>query len=103
MLRTWPLTTVRRWVAGPNSFTLDFGDAADYYSAQTDEGEAISKLVAEYIDIVLKKKKGHDQRASVGSTSQAAEVYMNYSVLTGPSLSFHAIALAGEGRTSAIC
>lgn len=26
ILETWPLTTVRRWGAGPNTFTLDFGD-----------------------------------------------------------------------------
>lgn len=25
-LQTWPLTTVRRWCASPNTFTLDFGD-----------------------------------------------------------------------------
>ncbi|VVD01405.1 unnamed protein product, partial [Leptidea sinapis] len=26
ILQTWPLTTVRRWCASPNTFTLDFGD-----------------------------------------------------------------------------
>ena len=26
ILKTWPLTTVRRWAASPNVFTLDFGD-----------------------------------------------------------------------------
>lgn len=26
VLQTWPLTTVRRWCASPNTFTLDFGD-----------------------------------------------------------------------------
>ncbi|XP_070178806.1 talin-1-like [Littorina saxatilis] len=59
--KTWPLTTVRRWAASPNSFTLDFGDYSDaYYSVQTTEGEQISQLIAGYIDIILKKKKAKD-------------------------------------------
>ena len=57
----WPLTTVKRWAASPNSFTLDFGDYSEsYYSVQTTEGEQISQLIAGYIDIILKKKKGQD-------------------------------------------
>jgi len=32
ILKTWPLTTVRRWAASPNVFTLDFGD---YQACQT--------------------------------------------------------------------
>ena len=47
ILKTWPLTTVRRWVAAPRVFTLDFGDYQDqYYSVQTNEGEQISALIA---------------------------------------------------------
>ncbi|XP_013776088.1 talin-2-like [Limulus polyphemus] len=61
ILKTWPLTTVRRWAASPNSFTLDFGDYSDsYYSVQTTEGEHISQLIAGYIDIILKKQKSKD-------------------------------------------
>ncbi|XP_076336549.1 talin-1-like isoform X2 [Tachypleus tridentatus] len=61
ILKTWPLTTVRRWAASPNSFTLDFGDYSDaYYSVQTTEGEQISQLIAGYIDIILKKQKSKD-------------------------------------------
>ena len=56
ILKVWPLTTVRRWAASPNTFTLDFGDYSDqYYSVQTTEGEQISQLIAGYIDIILKK------------------------------------------------
>ena len=34
----------------------DFGDYSDsYYSVQTQEGEQISRLIAGYIDIILKK------------------------------------------------
>lgn len=61
ILKTWPLTTVKRWAASPNSFTLDFGDYSDlYYSVQTPEGEQISQLIGGYIDIILKKKKAKD-------------------------------------------
>jgi len=79
-----PLTHLKRWAAGPNSFTLgkkqnqfslslsrslsawlthffyflDFGDYRDeYMSLQTAEGEAISQLLAGYIDILLKRRK----------------------------------------------
>ena len=39
ILKTWPLTKVRRWAAAPSVFTLDFGDYQDqYYSVQTTEG-----------------------------------------------------------------
>ncbi|XP_058461814.1 talin-2 isoform X3 [Malaya genurostris] len=61
ILKTWPLTTVRRWGASPNTFTLDFGDYADqYYSVQTTEAEQIVQLIAGYIDIILKKKQAKD-------------------------------------------
>ena len=56
IIKSWLLTTVRRWAASPNSFTLDFGDYSEsYYSVQTKEGEAIGALIAGYIDIILKK------------------------------------------------
>lgn len=58
ILKTWPLTTVRRWGASPNTFTLDFGDYSDqYYSVQTTEAEQIQQIIAGYIDIILKKVK----------------------------------------------
>ncbi|KAL0267697.1 UNVERIFIED_CONTAM: hypothetical protein PYX00_009891 [Menopon gallinae] len=61
ILKTWPLTTVKRWGASPNTFTLDFGDYSDeYYSVQTTEAEQIQQLIAGYIDIILKKKKAKD-------------------------------------------
>ncbi|XP_056003983.1 talin-1-like isoform X5 [Ostrea edulis] len=68
ILKTWPLTTVKRWAASPNSFTLDFGDYSDsYYSVQTQEGEQISRLIAGYIDIILKRKKDKDHLGIEGS------------------------------------
>ncbi|XP_030759474.1 talin-2 isoform X2 [Sitophilus oryzae] len=60
-LQTWPLTTVRRWGASPNTFTLDFGDYSDqYYSVQTTDAEQIQQIIAGYIDIILKKKQAKD-------------------------------------------
>ncbi|XP_050295854.1 talin-1 isoform X2 [Anthonomus grandis grandis] len=60
-MQTWPLTTVRRWGASPNTFTLDFGDYSDqYYSVQTTEAEQIQQIIAGYIDIILKKKQAKD-------------------------------------------
>ncbi|KAI5700033.1 hypothetical protein M8J75_013081 [Diaphorina citri] len=61
IMKTWPLTTVRRWGASSNVFTLDFGDYSDnYYSVQTTEAEQIQQLIAGYIDIILKKKMSKD-------------------------------------------
>ncbi|KAF7995722.1 hypothetical protein HCN44_006829 [Aphidius gifuensis] len=61
ILKTWPLTTVRRWGASPNTFTLDFGDYSDqYYCVQTTEAEQILQLISGYIDIILKKQKAKD-------------------------------------------
>eukprot|EP00842_Homolaphlyctis_polyrhiza_P006525 jgi/Hompol1/6874/HPOL_002361-RA len=56
-LEEWKLTQVRRWAATAKNFTLDFGDYSDnYYSVETTEGEEISRLIAGYIDIIVKKR-----------------------------------------------
>ncbi|XP_028167568.1 talin-1 isoform X4 [Ostrinia furnacalis] len=61
ILQTWPLTTVRRWCASPNTFTLDFGDYSDqYYSVQTTEAEQILQVIAGYIDIIVRKQRAKD-------------------------------------------
>lgn len=61
IIKVWPLTTVKRWAASPNSFTLDFGDYSDqFYSVKTPEGEQIAQLIAGYIDIILKRQKAKD-------------------------------------------
>ena len=45
VIQEWQLTTVRRWAASPNSFTLDFGDYSEsYYSVQTQVGYFSSVL-----------------------------------------------------------
>ncbi|XP_018022014.1 talin-2 isoform X3 [Hyalella azteca] len=72
IMKTWPLTTVRRWAASPNTFTLDFGDYSDsYYSVQTPEGEQISALIAGYIDIILKKRNAADHIGIEGDDGSA--------------------------------
>lgn len=74
ILKTWPLTTVRRWAASPNVFTLDFGDYQDqYYSVQTPEGEQISALIAGYIDIILKRRTCKERFGEDGNEEEAME------------------------------
>jgi talin len=74
ILKTWPLTTVRRWVAAPRVFTLDFGDYQDqYYSVQTNEGEQISQLIAGYIDIILKRRQKKDRIPEDGNDNEVME------------------------------
>ena len=71
ILKTWPLTTVRRWAASPNVFTLDFGDYQDqYYSVQTTEGEQISQLIAGYIDIILKRRQRKERIGDDGNEEE---------------------------------
>lgn len=61
ILQNWPLTSVRRWGASPQTFTLDFGDYSDrYYSVQTTEAEQILQLISGYIDIIMKKKEAKE-------------------------------------------
>ncbi len=74
ILKTWPVTTVRRWAASPNVFTLDFGDYQDqYYSVQTTEGEQISQLIAGYIDIILKRRQKKERFGDDGNDEEVME------------------------------
>jgi talin len=53
-----PLTHLKRWAAGPNSFTLDFGDYRDgYMTIGTALAEAASQQLAGYIDILLRRRR----------------------------------------------
>ncbi|CAH0404281.1 unnamed protein product [Chilo suppressalis] len=72
ILQTWPLTTVRRWCASPNTFTLDFGDYSDqYYSVQTTEAEQILQVIAGYIDIIVRKRRARDHLGIDGDEGSA--------------------------------
>ncbi|CAF4741179.1 unnamed protein product [Pieris macdunnoughi] len=72
ILQTWPLTTVRRWCASPNTFTLDFGDYSDqYYSVQTTEAEQILQVIAGYIDIIVRKRRAKDHLGIEGDEGSA--------------------------------
>ncbi|XP_041983946.1 talin-1 isoform X8 [Aricia agestis] len=72
ILQTWPLTTVRRWCASPNTFTLDFGDYSDqYYSVQTTEAEQILQVIAGYIDIIVRKRRARDHLGLDGDEASA--------------------------------
>jgi talin len=60
ILSTFPLKHVRRWAAGTNSFTLDYGQYKnEYYTVQVGgaEAEDISNTLAGYIDILLKRQR----------------------------------------------
>ncbi|KRT81224.1 hypothetical protein AMK59_5660, partial [Oryctes borbonicus] len=74
ILKTWPLTSVKRWGASPNTFTLDFGDYSDqYYSVQTTEGEQIQQIIGGYIDIILKKQSAKDHLGIEGDAGSTIE------------------------------
>ncbi|KAL0859340.1 hypothetical protein ABMA27_011134 [Loxostege sticticalis] len=72
ILQTWPLTTVRRWCASPNTFTLDFGDYSDqYYSVQTTDAEQILQVIAGYIDIIVRKQRAKEHLGIEGDEGSA--------------------------------
>lgn len=59
VLKEYRLPQLKRWVSSINTFTFDFGDfESEYYVIQTNEGEAISQMIAGYIDIILKIRRG---------------------------------------------
>ena len=69
-LKIWPLTTVRRWAATASTFIIDFGGFEDaYLSVQTSQGQELSQLIAEYIDVILNQKKQHDRRSVHGNAA----------------------------------
>ncbi|CDS39815.1 talin [Echinococcus multilocularis] len=73
VVKVWPLTSILKWAASPNAFTMDFGEYSpdEYYTAQTAEGEQISQLIAGYIDIILKKQKARDHQGLQGDEEAA--------------------------------
>uniref|UniRef100_A0A5K3F121 FERM domain-containing protein n=1 Tax=Mesocestoides corti TaxID=53468 RepID=A0A5K3F121_MESCO len=73
VVKVWPLTSILKWAASPNAFTMDFGEYSpdEYYTAQTSEGEQISQLIAGYIDIILKKQKARDHQGIQGDEESA--------------------------------
>ena len=84
ILKTWPLTTVKRWAASVNVFTLDFGDYQDqYYSVQTTEGEHIAQLIQGYIDIILKKRTKPDH---IGDREEDQEIIEDMIIVPGKAL-----------------
>ena len=112
ILKTWPLTTVRRWVAAPRVFTLDFGDYQDqYYSVQTNEGEQISALIAGYIDIILKRRlketepeggiDGEIMETDINSAQHARNIQLNQG-LGGQNATNVNLAKPGECALSAL-
>jgi len=61
-IKEWTLEQMRRWSSAHNTFTLDFGDYEDdYVNVITEEGEAMSQLIAGYIDIILKTRVDTDR------------------------------------------
>lgn len=54
----YPLEHVKRWANSDTTFTLDFGGhSKEYYTVLTEQGDEIGKLLAGYIDILLKKRR----------------------------------------------
>lgn len=80
-VKEWTIEQLRRWAATNNSFTLDFGDYEDdYFVVKTEEGEQMSKLIAGYIDLILKTQteanrmaeEDDAQEAQIGSVALAS-------------------------------
>ncbi|KAJ3281672.1 Talin-1 [Borealophlyctis nickersoniae] len=100
ILKEWRLSTLRRWAASGNSFTMDLGDYAnDYYTVETNEGEQISALISGYIDIILKKRKEAEKVVEIEEEEQATmEEYVAPSRATNVGLVPAGHRTATEGR-----
>ncbi|KAH6575177.1 hypothetical protein BASA50_007534 [Batrachochytrium salamandrivorans] len=99
-LMDWKLTQVRRWSATSKTFTLDFGDYSEnYYSVETVEGEEISRLIAGYVDIIVKKR---NQKAQVVEESRVVEqAVMEDYVRPGRANNVEVVANVGGGARKA--
>jgi talin len=72
VVKEWPIEQLRRWAATSNSFTLDFGDwNDDYFVVKTEEGEQMSKLIAGYIDLILKTQTEANRMAEEDDAQEA--------------------------------
>ncbi|XP_049848543.1 talin-B-like [Schistocerca gregaria] len=85
-VKEWGIEQLRRWAPTNNSLTLDFGDyEEDYVVLQTEEGDQMSRMIADYIDIILKAQGGvgqietedNSKDAYVGSVMAASGIAMN--------------------------
>lgn len=77
-LQIWPLTTIRRWAASKNSFSLDFGDFENNtYSVLTSESEIIAQLVSGYIELILSKKEKGALQPFSAPTKSVVSGYTN--------------------------
>lgn len=72
VVKEWPIEQLRRWAATSNSFTLDFGDwSDDYFVVKTEEGDQMSKLIAGYIDLILKTQTEANRMAEEDDAQEA--------------------------------
>ena len=74
ILKTWPLTTVRRWAASPNVFTLDFGDYQVHFQL------AMMMMFYNFANIALVsgpvlQRADHRGRADIGADCR---IYRHY-------------------------
>lgn len=91
VIKEYPLKHLKRWAAKINTFTFDFGDHEDdYYTVQTTQGDAISQLIAGYIDIILKSR-----REAVRQQEEDGAAYANPEALS------HASGVAVGSMTAA--
>src|SRR5688572_21083341 len=80
VIKEYSFKQLLRWAAAPETMTLDFGAYEDeYVVVVTKEGEAISNLIAGYIDLLLKKQRDtgiviDDDDAEVAEVSNVAKV-----------------------------
>jgi talin len=80
IIKEYPFKHLLRWAASPETFTMDFGAyEEDYVVVVTNDGEAISNLIAGYIDLMLKKQRDtgvviEDDDAEVAEVSSVARV-----------------------------
>lgn len=80
VIKQYPFKHLLRWAASPETFTMDFGAyEEDYVVVVTTEGEAISNLIAGYIDLMLKKQRG------TGGCCCTSVMYSMLTYLSSPS------------------
>eukprot|EP00731_Ephydatia_muelleri_P033356 Em0028g31a len=58
IIKTWPLTIIKKYTASDDTFTLEFGEYQEpTYSVKTIQGDAIQQLIDGYINLTLKERR----------------------------------------------
>uniref|UniRef100_A0A6B2KWB8 FERM domain-containing protein n=1 Tax=Arcella intermedia TaxID=1963864 RepID=A0A6B2KWB8_9EUKA len=84
LIKEWTFAMLRRWLALKDLLTVDFGDGeGDYLEFVTEDADAISQLIAGYIELILKTRSDQSRAVADSSEEEAQIEFQDVDVGTG--------------------